>query len=147
MQARGVVAIVCLNREWELFVPSSAYKTIEPPLRRLHLPVSDFQAPSLWQVEEAMRFIVEQKQCGTVYIHCNAGKGRSGVIAVAYELMSSFNGWKGSPFAPEMSIASAFKAVQTKRSVLSKSLLRYPFFGQARVLEAFKKTLSRRRLE
>ena len=130
----NVSALVCMNMEWELFVPSSKFTTIEPTLARLHLPVSDFQAPSLAQIQEAMVFIQHHRSRGSsVYIHCNAGKGRSGVISVAYAMLTGAN-----------EIASAFTGIKSKRAVLSNSMLRYPFVGQARVLVKWQQALKKR---
>ena len=54
-------------------------------LRGLHLPVRDYEAPTLSQLEEAVAFISSARGRGeAVLIHCYAGIGRSATVACAY---------------------------------------------------------------
>lgn len=55
------------------------------PLHILHLPTSDFYAPTLKQLEKGVNFIKnEVDQGGKVYIHCRHGEGRGPTMAIAY---------------------------------------------------------------
>ena len=47
----------------------------------LHVPVEDFNAPTMEQIENCVRFINEHPP---IYVHCYAGYGRSGTIAAAW---------------------------------------------------------------
>jgi len=52
---------------------------------QLKLPTIDHTEPELRDIEEAIRFIEEQRsQGGKVYVHCRAGRGRSGAIAFCW---------------------------------------------------------------
>jgi atypical dual specificity phosphatase len=46
-----------------------------------HVPVNDYHAPEMDQIEECMRFIQAD---APIYIHCVAGLGRAGTIAAAW---------------------------------------------------------------
>jgi protein-tyrosine phosphatase len=120
LQAKGVVAIVALNQEWELFVPSSQYAALQTPLLgRLQIPVPDYAAPSMEELEGAVAFIAQFMRLGGVYVHCNAGKGRSPVVVVAHLLVRTpamraghvLNGAKwlvpARPFSPHLSRPAA----------------------------------------
>lgn len=51
----------------------------------LHLPVEDFTAPDLNQIERAMEFILHQNSLGhAVLVHCQAGIGRTGTILACF---------------------------------------------------------------
>ena len=92
----GIGAIVTLNPVWELpfFLAvanimgkdkavsgtvSSGKGGVE--FESCQLPTPDFCAPSLADVEKGVAWIRAQVDAGTpVYVHCNAGKGRSSVV-------------------------------------------------------------------
>jgi atypical dual specificity phosphatase len=46
-----------------------------------HVPVDDFQAPTMEQIEECMQYIASRSP---IYVHCYAGYGRAGTIAAAW---------------------------------------------------------------
>jgi atypical dual specificity phosphatase len=46
-----------------------------------HVPVNDYHAPEMEQIEECMRIIQSD---APIYIHCVAGLGRAGTIAAAW---------------------------------------------------------------
>ncbi len=48
--------------------------------RYLHLPVPDYGAPTLQQIEEFLAFIEVAEGDGAVAVHCFAGQGRTGTM-------------------------------------------------------------------
>ena len=64
-------------------------------IERMHLNVPDFQAPSRAQIQQAVKFIDDcVLRGGTVYVHCNGGKGRSATVAACY-LLKHEGAWCG----------------------------------------------------
>ena len=68
---------------------------------------------------------------GTVYCHCNAGKGRSAVVVAAYIISSEFSDWETGTFG------DVVKDLRKKRPQVSFGLLDWPFRGQARAVAEF----------
>ena len=58
----GVTAVVTLNEEWELFVPSTKVKQTLP--HRLMITTPDYQAPTLDDLKKAVAFIDSHIQSG-----------------------------------------------------------------------------------
>ena len=50
-----------------------------------HLPTVDFNAPSLADIRKAVEWMKDHVDAGhCIYVHCNAGRGRSAVIVLCY---------------------------------------------------------------
>eukprot|EP00933_Yihiella_yeosuensis_P029964 TRINITY_DN23619_c0_g1_i1.p3 TRINITY_DN23619_c0_g1~~TRINITY_DN23619_c0_g1_i1.p3 ORF type:complete len:122 (+),score=17.74 TRINITY_DN23619_c0_g1_i1:570-935(+) len=68
-------------REWE--GPTEVYET--EGVKLLWMPIVDFTSPGVEDLERAVFWIRERIEAeGKVYLHCKAGKGRSGTVAMAY---------------------------------------------------------------
>ena len=61
-------------------------------LRQLHLPVRDFAAPTLEQLDRGVRAIDEElARGGAVAVHCRAGLGRTGTLIACYFVARGMN--------------------------------------------------------
>ena len=126
----GVTAVVTLNEEWELFLPSEAVvKQLGGEKYRIRFTVPDYQAPTMSELDKTTDFIRRHiEDGGTVYVHCNAGRGRSSVVVAAY-LAATESKWK--------SAADIVRDMQRIRPTVSFALLDWPFRGQARAVAAY----------
>jgi len=80
LQKLGVQALLSLSEET---VPADLLRKYK--LQRAHLPVADFTAPTLEQVEQALAIIDDFLGHGLpVAVHCGAGLGRTGTILACY---------------------------------------------------------------
>ncbi len=59
-------------------------------LRTLHIPITDGTPPELNQVTEMLRWLADPKT-GRAYLHCEAGKSRTGVMAACCRM--ALMGW------------------------------------------------------
>ncbi len=51
----------------------------------LHVPIEDYSAPTIDQIEQSVNFIHRMEVAGKpTLVHCGAGRGRTGVILAAY---------------------------------------------------------------
>jgi hypothetical protein len=79
LERRGITAAVNMRAEYDDRREGAL------PLKYLHLPVVDNQAPTLDQLRQGIRFIHEEiEQNGQVYIHCWEGVGRGPTMLAAY---------------------------------------------------------------
>jgi protein-tyrosine phosphatase/membrane-associated phospholipid phosphatase len=79
----GVTAVLDLTVEFSEAQPFSA-------VSYRHIPVMDLTAPTPDQLGDAVDFITEQAEKGTVYVHCKVGYSRSAAVIGAYLLQSGF---------------------------------------------------------
>jgi len=89
LAAAGVTHILDLREEREWAAPGrlgrEAVEACRPPLARLHLPVVDGGAPDPKVFPEALRFIDQAVASGgTVFVHCRAGRERTGAVLLAW---------------------------------------------------------------
>jgi hypothetical protein len=89
----GITAIVCLNPEDEISLVSHEYhdwrlyRPLHPELKRFDVPVDDGCAPTgaveqqFWNV--ATEIARRCRQGDRTFIHCTAGRGRTGMFGVA----------------------------------------------------------------
>src|SRR5579859_7771963 len=59
-------------------------------LRTLHIPITDGTPPELDQVMDLLRYLADP-ETGRVYLHCEAGKARTGVMAACCRM--ALMGW------------------------------------------------------
>jgi len=81
--AAGVTLAVDLTDAGDPLAPYELL--LPPPLRRLGVPVRDFDVPSLAELERALDAIDEELgRGGVVYVHCRGGCGRTGTVVAAW---------------------------------------------------------------
>lgn len=81
MQQAGIGAVV--NTCEEYAGPVKAYR--RAGIEQLRVPTVDFTPPSLESVEKGVAFMQQQIAQGRgVYVHCKAGRARSGTVVMCY---------------------------------------------------------------
>ena len=75
LRARGIGAIVSVIER-----PLDEGLIRSLGLRYLHLPVQDYDAPTIQQIEEFLAFMEDSDADGAVVVHCYAGQGRTGCM-------------------------------------------------------------------
>jgi atypical dual specificity phosphatase len=81
MKEAGIGAVV--NTCEEYAGPVQAYQ--EAGIEQLRVPTVDFTPPSLESVELGVSFMQQQIAQGQgVYVHCKAGRARSGTVVICY---------------------------------------------------------------
>lgn len=86
----GVRAVVSLNQGWEPQAPGGMAAACDRVgINHLSLPTPDYTSPSQRDIRRAVDFITaETAKGGSVYVHCNAGRGRSAVCVLAFLIES-----------------------------------------------------------
>lgn len=119
----GVSALLTLNETWELppFIAmgaimekgiistrgSEASPVPNSSCPVCFIPTPDYCAPTQADIWRGVRWIQEQQDEGrTVYVHCNAGRGRSVVLVLCFLILSR-----------DLSARQALQFVQEKRKV------------------------------
>jgi atypical dual specificity phosphatase len=81
----GVRAVVTLNQRWEPQVVDGVGAACRKVgLAHLHLPTPDYSSPTLRDIRQSVQFMSAHSKNGSVYVHCNAGRGRSAVCVLAF---------------------------------------------------------------
>ncbi|EAL71055.1 phosphatidylinositol phosphatase [Dictyostelium discoideum AX4] len=81
-------------------------------MQQLYVPVVDHFEPDVEIIEKSIQFILKQIELGNrVYIHCKAGRGRSGAIAICWIAYSR-----------RVSLEVAQKILLEKRKIVRKQL-------------------------
>ena len=78
----NVRAVITLNQAWEPQVNGGVARACaQCEIEHLGLPTPDFAAPSQRDIRRAVEFMSAQIAAGgAVYVHCNGGKGRTGLL-------------------------------------------------------------------
>jgi atypical dual specificity phosphatase len=80
LRGRGIEALVSLDEDG---VP--IHLVAEHGLHYLHLPIPDFQPPTLQQAEKFIAFAKAQRAEGRqITVHCRGGYGRTGTMLACY---------------------------------------------------------------
>lgn len=75
LKAQGIGAIVSMTER-----PLDEGIVRSLGMRYLHLPVPDYGAPTIQQINEFLAFLDAADSDGAVAVHCYAGQGRTGAL-------------------------------------------------------------------
>jgi len=116
MRAARIAAVVNTCREYR--GPIDAYVAAE--ISQLWIPTTDFTAPSLDDVESAVRFMQQEIAQGKrVYVHCKAGRARSATVVLCWLVK-----------AKHMSPDEAQQLILAKRPHANRHLVQRPVVQQ-----------------
>merc|ERR1711957_184151 len=73
---------------------------------------------------------------GKVYVHCNAGRGRSASVVAAF-LLASESAGDEETWDPVASVERVVQEMRAVRPKVTANLVRYPITGQSRALRRF----------
>jgi len=91
LKAEGIGAVLSLNEQWEMAMSPTCIQE-DCGMDHRQLPTPDFFPPTQKDLVEAVAFISKHIKNGTgVYVHCNAGKGRSACCVICYLMYA--HGW------------------------------------------------------
>lgn len=83
VQDQKVTGIITMNMGWEISISTEQIR--KAGAEHLHLPTPDFSAVSQSDLIKGVEFMEKHiSSSGTVYVHCNAGKGRSTSVVLCY---------------------------------------------------------------
>lgn len=109
----GVKAVVNMCEEYS--GPVETYK--QRGIIQLRLPTTDHSEPTIDSIHKAIEFIEKHKKLGhKVFVHCRAGRGRSGAITFCWLVKTN----------PNMTLIEVQNALLEKRPSVRKTLYQQP---------------------
>ena len=80
----GIQAVVTLNQEWEVLVRTEDVR--RAGMAHLVMPTPDYSAVSLVDLRRGVDYLHHEMHTkgNSVFVHCNAGKGRSTMVILCY---------------------------------------------------------------
>eukprot|EP00927_Polykrikos_kofoidii_P050588 TRINITY_DN44480_c0_g1_i1.p1 TRINITY_DN44480_c0_g1~~TRINITY_DN44480_c0_g1_i1.p1 ORF type:complete len:266 (-),score=32.18 TRINITY_DN44480_c0_g1_i1:186-983(-) len=142
LNSEGITAVVTLNEGWELFVDNLGKELDQLGIQHLQVATQDFQGSSVGETVAMLDFIhrhaVGGATPGKVYVHCNAGRGRSALVVAAYLLACDCaERPEKSAWNPEAEVRRVITEMREIRPKVTPNLVRYPITGQSRALRTF----------